>query len=421
MLLNKKILRNIVVLTVLLLSVNYVYAELSCSLTYDLYDSRSCSYYCPSENLVFYMHALNDSQVSSVDGYYGGCPVYVYDVCCESEIVNSTVCDGSNTVIKLGGGSEPYGPGNGMTNAHVAYANETLPAYSEEVCFGNLDCFYSASIGCVDVVESECLASMSDSTNAHLAECDYFLPRTSYYPEPGGNICCNDVSCNYYEGLYCETGNDICMGSASVDIMVSIGICNTYLPPTYPQGRNICCDGYNCQFSDQTECSDLQSHICVASVESFFLINPVCNSYLPDTPTGTNICCRERCAANLGEVCTGDTNCCDGYCSDYGLRTDYTKGPLPPEDWHCCPSGDAWFASDGICSQFAECYAPEPIVDVCNYNNTNETGYWTDPDCFRTLPPELSVPNQACCGVDWYGNLTFDYDDIYVYPWNYSG
>ncbi|NQV09363.1 hypothetical protein HQ529_05935, partial [Candidatus Woesearchaeota archaeon] len=276
------------------------------------------------------------------------------------------------------------------------------------------------AVGMSEITEKQ-LKEKIDSTNAHLAECDYFLPRTSYYPEPGGNICCNDVSCNYYEGLYCETGNDICMGSASVDIMVSIGICNTYLPPTYPQGRNICCDGYNCQFSDQTECSDLQSHICVASVESFFLINPVCNSYLPDTPTGTNICCRERCAANLGEVCTGDTNCCDGYCSDYGLRTDYTKGPLPPEDWHCCPSGDAWFASDGICSQFAECYAPEPIVDVCNYNNTNETGYWTDPDCFRTLPPELSVPNQACCGVDWYGNLTFDYDDIYVYPWNYSG
>jgi len=410
MLLNKKMLRNIVVLVVLILSINYAYSELSCSITEDIIDGRSCSHSCPYENRVFEMHALNDSQASSMDD---DCFLYVYDICCESDISTSSDCDGSNTVIKLAG-EEPYGLGNGMTNAHAAYKDETLPEYTEEVCFGDAKCDYSEEANCGNIPGYECLASMSNYTNAHLAECDYYLPRTSYYPALGGNICCDETLCNYYDGLNCESEDEICMGSASVDILTSIGDCNEYLPPASYFGTNICCDDTDCVFSPTINCLEFPLYECIISIEDIRLTNPgECNLYLPNYPDGRNICCTD--CVDLTEVCTNDLNCCEGYCSDY----DAIMGPLSPDQWHCCEEGDYWDSFSGVCNQFSWCYSPDNPGD-CNYNNTNETGYWTDPDCFDdTVNPPLIT--DACCGVDWYGNLTFDMMEIFVYPWNYTG
>ncbi|MBI2130048.1 hypothetical protein HYU07_07525 [Candidatus Woesearchaeota archaeon] len=74
-------------------------------------------------------------------------------------------CAGSNTVIRL----------SGSDNAHAEKNNMTTAAYSD-VCFGNLVCAYAAA--CTG--SYECIASISNNTNAHIGDCNAYSEK----------ICC---------------------------------------------------------------------------------------------------------------------------------------------------------------------------------------------------------------------------------------
>jgi hypothetical protein len=92
-------------------------------------------------------------------GTPAGAPTYGYRVCCAADGLG-TLCSGTHdTVLALSGAS----------NAHVA--TSVGGAYTTEVCLsvatGTVSCTYASDCGA-----SACLATISGSTNAHVADCD---------------------------------------------------------------------------------------------------------------------------------------------------------------------------------------------------------------------------------------------------------
>ncbi|MDD4531638.1 MAG: prepilin-type N-terminal cleavage/methylation domain-containing protein [Candidatus Pacebacteria bacterium] len=99
---------------------------------------------------------------------------YNYQVCCTGPSLSSS-CSATKkaTILKL----------SATTNAHVE--ENTLSNYLTDSCLATSDtlnaiCSYASS--CSDIgPEYECLASISDTTNAHIGDCDAFATK----------VCCN--------------------------------------------------------------------------------------------------------------------------------------------------------------------------------------------------------------------------------------
>lgn len=99
---------------------------------------------------------------------------YDYQVCCTGPTLSSS-CSATKkaTILKL----------SAATNAHVE--ENTLSNYSTDSCLATSDtlnaaCSYASS--CSDVgPQYQCLASISDTTNAHIGDCSAFATK----------VCCN--------------------------------------------------------------------------------------------------------------------------------------------------------------------------------------------------------------------------------------
>lgn len=99
---------------------------------------------------------------------------YNYEVCCSGpELSNSCSAAKKDVVLKL----------SAETNAHVE--QKTLSNYAVDSCLAtgethNVVCSYASA--CSEVgPEYECMGSISDTTNAHMGDCDAFSTK----------VCCN--------------------------------------------------------------------------------------------------------------------------------------------------------------------------------------------------------------------------------------
>ena len=111
----------------------------------------SCS---GSEVAVFHMSSTSNAHAETVDG-----STYDNVVCCIGPAGLGTDCSGvHDTVLFL----------SATDNAHVA----SHSGYPEEVCLSaaeeKVDCTYGGTCG----FKQACLATISGSTNAHVADCD---------------------------------------------------------------------------------------------------------------------------------------------------------------------------------------------------------------------------------------------------------
>lgn len=273
-----------IVLSALVFSVNQVFSLLSCSLITD----GSCD---DTLNTVFKMNYTDNALAGNASSSYR------YEVCCSSDIQQGQTCnaDYSNEVIRL----------SATDNAHAQ--QKQIATYSERICFGDVNCTYAADCSTLIPNEYVCLASIESEDNAHVGDCNVYLPTAGY--TDGKNICCRD----------------------------------------------------NC------------------------------------VPTGSIA------------TCSQDIDCClygdaisPAYCTNKDLNGDTTAS----SQWHCCSEGDYW-TSEG-CEQAIECY-PDPCESL-----VTQAGYWTNVTCFEPNLP--AQPTKSCCQVNWFGKLTYNYDDIYVYP-----
>jgi prepilin-type N-terminal cleavage/methylation domain-containing protein len=116
-------------------------------------------------------------KMSSTSGGHAELPAqtnYDYEVCCTGPDL-STSCSATkkDIVLKL----------SGATNAHVE--ENTLSNYSTDACLATSDdhnviCSYASA--CSEIgPEYECMGSISDTTNAHIGDCDAFATK----------VCCN--------------------------------------------------------------------------------------------------------------------------------------------------------------------------------------------------------------------------------------
>jgi len=124
----------------------------------------ACGVAGDNSQLIFRISSPTNAHVQLWDSV----PAYTEEICYDDPLIFNEpylgaaphTCDGSNELLRL----------SDISNAH----GDTTGAYSEQICYGDLDCtFADTSIGedCDAGSNEFCIARLSSTTNAHVETC----------------------------------------------------------------------------------------------------------------------------------------------------------------------------------------------------------------------------------------------------------
>ena len=123
---------------------------------------------CPADKVLFKVSAASNAHAElASQNNYG------FAVCWTGTGSTNRACDGQNTILLF----------SAATNAHVQNASYTT--YQEKACFGSLLCATTEKGKCSTLGQGyTCVASLSDWTNAHVADCGIYTV----------DLCCSQQS-----------------------------------------------------------------------------------------------------------------------------------------------------------------------------------------------------------------------------------
>jgi hypothetical protein len=152
-----------------------------------------------------------------------------------------------------------------------------------------------------------------------------------------GGTCVNSSFCAQANDV-CTVGTDCCSGVCNGASATIHGTCGA--PPAGPA---------NCTVTDGMVCPMSEVGVCGGS----------CCSRLcaPFAPTGVFICQPATGCHVVGDLCRGDSDCCDGQCTiDSGAKLGICRNVTAADGGNACkPDGDVCKLQTASCNETADC------------------------------------------------------------------